>query len=56
MTRTNKILLAVVATVGALIAFYFLALAPKRDQIAALDADIAAKTTELEQARLTLAG
>jgi hypothetical protein len=55
VTRTNKILLAVVATVGALSAFYFLALAPKREEIAKLDSDIAAKTAELKQARLTLA-
>jgi Tfp pilus assembly protein PilO len=55
MTRTNKILLAVAATAAAVCAFYFLALAPKRDQIAKLDADIAAKQGELAQARGTLA-
>jgi Tfp pilus assembly protein PilO len=55
VTRTNKILLAVVATVGALSALYFLALAPKRDEVAKLDSEIAAKTAELEQAKLTLA-
>jgi hypothetical protein len=55
MTRTNKILLALVATVGAACAFYFLALAPKREEIAKLDADIAAKSAEVEQARATLA-
>jgi Tfp pilus assembly protein PilO len=55
MTRTNKILLAVVAVVGASCAFYFLALAPKRDEVAKLDTEIAAKTAEIEQARTTLA-
>jgi Tfp pilus assembly protein PilO len=55
MTRTNKILLAVVAAAATVCAFYFLALAPKRDQVAKLDADIAAKTTQLEAARQTLA-
>jgi Tfp pilus assembly protein PilO len=55
VTRTNTILLAVVATVGALSAFYFLALAPKREEVTKLDSDIAAKTAELEQAKLTLA-
>jgi Tfp pilus assembly protein PilO len=55
MTRTNKILLAVVAVVGASCAFYFLALGPKRDEVAKLDNEIAAKTAEVEQARATLA-
>jgi Tfp pilus assembly protein PilO len=55
MTRTNQILLAVVAAVGALCAFYFLALAPKREEIATLDTQIAAKSAEVEQARATLA-
>ena len=54
MTRTNKILLAVVAAVGALAAFYFLALAPQREQIAKLDEQIVAKETELEASRQTL--
>jgi Tfp pilus assembly protein PilO len=55
MTRTNKILLALVAVVGAGCAFYFLALGPKRDEVAKLDTEIAAKTAEVEQARTTLA-
>jgi Tfp pilus assembly protein PilO len=55
MTTSNKtLLLGVAAAVVAIAAFYFLALGPKRDEIAKLDAGIAAKTTELEQARLTL--
>jgi Tfp pilus assembly protein PilO len=55
MTRTNKILLAVAATVAAACAFYFLALAPKRDEISKLDTDIASKQQEVTQARGTLA-
>jgi Tfp pilus assembly protein PilO len=55
MTRTNKILLAVVAAALAVAGFYFLALAPKREQIAKLDGDIAAKQAEVEQARMNLA-
>jgi hypothetical protein len=54
MTRTNKILLAAVVAAGAIAAFYFLALAPKREEIAKLDSDIAAKVAEVEQARATL--
>jgi Tfp pilus assembly protein PilO len=54
MTRTNKILLAVVAVAGSVCAFYFLALAPKRDEIARLDGEIATEQATLEQARQTL--
>jgi Tfp pilus assembly protein PilO len=56
MTRTNKILLAVVAVAAACSAFYFLALSPKRDEVARLDTKIAAKSAQLAQARLTLVG
>jgi Tfp pilus assembly protein PilO len=55
MTSKNTLLLAVGAAVVAIAAFYFLALGPKRDEIAKLDANIAAKATELDQARATLA-
>jgi Tfp pilus assembly protein PilO len=55
MTRTNKILLAVTALIVAGAAFYFLALTPKREEIAKLDADIATKQAEIEQARQQLA-
>jgi hypothetical protein len=55
MSRTNKILLAVVALGGLVCAFYFLALAPKREEIARLDGEIATKQAELEQSRQTLA-
>jgi Tfp pilus assembly protein PilO len=56
VTRTNKILLSVVALGAAIAAFYFLVLAPKREEVAKLDTDIAAQKAEVEQARLTLAG
>ena len=56
MTRTNKILAAVVAVGLAVGAFYFLALAPKREEIAKLDTDVAAKEAELTQAQQMLAG
>ena len=56
MTRSNKILLSVVALGAAIAAFYFFVLAPKREEVAKLDTDIAAQQAEVEQARLTLAG
>ena len=56
MTRKNMMLLAVVAVGLAVGAFYFLALAPKREEIAKLDTDVAAKEAELAQAQQTLAG
>jgi hypothetical protein len=56
VTRTNQILIAVVATAAALGAFWFLALAPKRDEAAKLQKDIAAKQSELSTAKATLAG
>ena len=56
MTRSNKILLSVVALGAAIAAFYFFVLAPKREEVAKLDTDIAAQEAEVEQARLTLAG
>lgn len=55
MTRTTQILIAVAATVAAAAAFYFLALGPKRDDIARLDGEIATKQTELTQAKQMLA-
>lgn len=55
MTRKNSILLAVVALAAAIAAFYFLALAPKRDEIVKLDTQIAEQQAAVEQARLTLA-
>lgn len=56
MTRSNQILLSVVALGAAIAAFYFFVLSPKREEVATLDANIAAQEAEIEQARLTLAG
>jgi Tfp pilus assembly protein PilO len=56
MSRSNQILLSVVALGAAIAAFYFLVLAPKREEVAKLDGDIAAQKAEVEQAKLTLAG
>ena len=56
MTRTHKILAAVVTVGLAVGAFYFLALAPKREDLAKLNTDVAAKEAELAQAQQTLAG
>jgi Tfp pilus assembly protein PilO len=55
VTRTNKILIAVVAAGLAVCAFYFLALGPQRKQITQLDADITAKQAEIAQMQSTLA-
>jgi Tfp pilus assembly protein PilO len=56
MTRSNKILLSVVALGAAIAAFYFVILSPKREEVASLDTKIAAQKAEVEQARLQLAG
>jgi hypothetical protein len=48
MTRTTKILVAVALTAAAGAAYWFLLLAPKQDEIAALDVQIATKEVELE--------
>ena len=56
MTRSNQILLSVVALGAAIAAFYFLALSPKREEAAALDTKIAEQQAAVEQARLMLAG
>jgi Tfp pilus assembly protein PilO len=56
VTRSNKILLSVVALGAAIAAFYFFVLSPEREQLAKLDTDIAAQEAAVEQARLTLAG
>jgi Tfp pilus assembly protein PilO len=55
VTRTNKILIAVIAMAGALGAFWHFALAPKREQAAKLDENIVAKQAELQNARQNLA-
>jgi Tfp pilus assembly protein PilO len=56
VTRSNKILLSVVALGAAIAAFYFFVLSPKREEVAKLDTDIATQEAAIEQARLTLAG
>ena len=54
MTRTNKILIAVVAAGLALCGYYFLLLAPQRKEAAKLEGDIAAKQAEVAQAQAQL--
>jgi hypothetical protein len=55
VTRTNKLLIAVVALGLAVGGFYYLMLAPKREEIATLDGDIAAKEAEVAQSQAMLA-
>jgi hypothetical protein len=54
VTKTYKLLIAVAATAAALAAFWFLALAPKREEVAKLDKKISAKKTALATAQQTL--
>jgi Tfp pilus assembly protein PilO len=54
VTRTNKILIAVVAAGLALCGYYFLLLAPQRKEVTKLDGDIAAKQAEVAQAQAQL--
>lgn len=54
MTRTNKILISVVAIGLAVCAYYFLILAPKRDEIVKLDSKVVAKQAAVAQAQQTL--
>jgi Tfp pilus assembly protein PilO len=56
VTKNTSLLIAVVATAAAVAAFWFFALSPKRDEVAALDSQIANKQTELSTAKQTLAG
>jgi Tfp pilus assembly protein PilO len=53
--KNTKTLIPVLALVVAAAAFWFLALAPKREEIAKLDADIAAKQAEVEQSEQLVA-
>jgi len=53
VTRTTKLLLAAALVGGALAAYWFLALAPKRDQVTKLDAQISTKRAEVQQAETT---
>jgi len=54
MTRTNKILISVVAIGLAVCAYYFLLLAPKRDEIVKLDTKVSTKQAEVAQGQQTL--
>jgi Tfp pilus assembly protein PilO len=56
VTKNKTLLIAVVATAAAMAAFWFLALAPKREEAKVLEGKIAAKETELATAQATLAG
>ena len=55
MTRSNKILLTVVAFGVAVAAFWFLVLSPKREEVTTLDASIASKQAEVTQSQQMLA-
>jgi hypothetical protein len=52
--RSSKILIPAVLGVVVVAAFYFLALSPKRDEVAQLDTEITAKQAELDQSKATL--
>jgi hypothetical protein len=55
VTRTTKLIVAVAAVAAVVAAYWMLVLAPKREEITKLDADIATKQQELEAAKATLA-
>jgi hypothetical protein len=54
VTRQTRILLGVVVALGALAAYWFLLLAPKREEAAALEAKVAEKQAAVAQAESTL--
>src|SRR3954454_2094177 len=54
--KTLIVIIAIVATAAALAAFWFLALAPQREQAAKLQTDISAKQGEVATAKAALAG
>ena len=56
MTKNRTLLIAVLAAAAATAAFWFLALAPKREEAAKLEGQIATKKSELSAAQQTLAG
>jgi hypothetical protein len=56
VTKNKPLLIAVVATAAAIAAFWFFALAPKREEATKLQSKVSAKHTEAEAARSTLAG
>lgn len=51
MTRSPKVLIPAVLAFVAVAAFYFMVLSPKREEATALDGKIAAKQSQLDQAR-----
>jgi type IV pilus assembly PilO-like protein len=51
MSRRDMYIVAAVALVGVVAAFWFLALSPKRQEAAKLDKDVAAAKAELDQAK-----
>jgi Tfp pilus assembly protein PilO len=53
VSRTTQILLAVGVTAAALAAYWYLALAPKRDEVAKLDSQVAAKQAAVQTAQST---
>jgi Tfp pilus assembly protein PilO len=53
VSRTTQILLAGALIAGSLAAYWFFALAPKREQVAKLDGDITPKTADVQQAETT---
>ena len=55
MTRNNKILIAVLAAAAATAAYWFLAMAPQREEIARLDGEIATQEAALAQSQQLLA-
>ena len=55
MTKNRTLLIALVAAAAALAAFWFVALAPKREEAASLEKKISAEKTKLATAQQTLA-
>lgn len=55
MTKNKTLLIAVIAAAAATAAFWFLALAPKREEAAKLKGEIATKQSEMATAQQTLA-
>ena len=55
MIRSTKTLIPVVAAVAAVAAFWFLALAPKREEAKRIDGEITAKQSQLDQSKTQIA-
>jgi Tfp pilus assembly protein PilO len=55
VTKNPKLLIAIVAVVAAVGAYWMLVLSPKREELAKVDGEVAAAQTELSQAQATLA-